>query len=178
MSIALAMSVYAGAQALGLSGAIAAVGAGMLFGGQQARKAIEGETESYLTRFWTLVDEILNALLFLLLGVEVIAVPFYKHEIGLILVAIPLVVLARFAVVLPWGAWYNSRHRERGSIRIFGWGGLHGALSLALALSLPRGEERMVLLAVTYAVVAFSIAVQGLSFGPVVKRLAKRDMTS
>ncbi|HWA30257.1 MAG TPA: cation:proton antiporter, partial [Rhizomicrobium sp.] len=162
----------------GLSGAIAAVGAGMLFGGQQAKKAMEGETESYLPKFWTLVDEILNALLFLLLGVEVIAVPFYKHEIGLILGAIPLVLLARLAVVLPWGAWYNSRHRERGAIRIFSWGGLHGALSLALALSLPRGDERTVLLAITYAVVAFSIAVQGLSFGPVVRRLAELEKKS
>jgi len=171
MSIALAMSVYAGAQALGLSGAIAAVGAGMLFGGQRAKKAMEGETAPYLTYFWTLVDEILNALLFLLLGVEMIAVPFYQHEIGLIAGAIPLVLLARFAVVLPWGAWYRSHHRERGATAILGWGGLHGALSLALALSLPRGDERTVLLAVTYAVVAFSIAVQGLSFGPMVRRL-------
>jgi CPA1 family monovalent cation:H+ antiporter len=171
MSIALAMSVYAGAQALGLSGAIAAVGAGMLFGGQRAQKAMEGETAPYLKHFWTLVDEILNALLFLLLGVEMIAVPFYTHEIGLITGAIPLVLLARFAVVLPWGAWYRSQHHERGATSILGWGGLHGALSLALALSLPRGDERALLLAVTYAVVAFSVTVQGLTFGPMVRRL-------
>lgn len=175
MSIALAMSVYAGAQALGLSGAIAAVGAGMLFGSQRAQKAMSGETETYLKHFWTLVDEILNALLFLLLGVEMLVVPFYKHEIGLIAGAIPLVLLARLVVVLPWGAWYGTQHRERGATAILGWGGLHGALSLALALSLPRGDERTVLLAVTYAVVAFSVAVQGLSFAPMVRRLKKRE---
>ena len=89
----------AGAQALGLSGPIAAVGAGMLFGSKRAQKAMSGETETYLKHFWTLVDEILNALLFLLLGVEMIVVPFYKHEIGLIAGAIPLVLLARLAVV-------------------------------------------------------------------------------
>ncbi|HUB85066.1 MAG TPA: sodium:proton antiporter [Rhizomicrobium sp.] len=170
MSIALAMAVYAGAQALHLSGAIAVVGAGMLFGGPRARKAMAGDTEPYLRGFWTLVDEILNALLFLLLGVEMIAVPFYVHETGLLLAAIPLVLLARFVVVLPWGVYYRSRG-ERGAATILGWGGLHGALSLALALSLPDGPERTLLLAVTYAVVAFSIAAQGLSFGPVVKRV-------
>jgi CPA1 family monovalent cation:H+ antiporter len=170
MSIALAMSVYAGAQALHLSGAIAAVGAGMLFGGHGAKRAMEGETITYLTGFWTLVDEILNALLFLLLGVEMIAVPFYAHETGLVAMAVPLVLLARFVVVAPWGYYYRTQG-ERGATTILGWGGLHGALSLALAISLPAGPERTLLLAVTYVVVTFSIAVQGLSFGPVVKRI-------
>jgi len=173
MSIALAMGVYAGAQAMHLSGAIAAVGAGMLFGSQRAQKAMEGETEVYLKSFWTLVDEILNALLFLLLGVEVIAVPFHGRETGLMLAAIPLVLIARYAVVLPWGLYYRARHSERGVMTIMGWGGLHGALSLALALSLPSGPERSLLLAVTYAVVTFSVAVQGLTFAPLVRRLTR-----
>ena len=77
MTIALAMVVYSGAQALGLSGAIAVVGAGMMFGGERAKKAMEGATEAYLKGFWHLVDEILNALLFLLLGVELLAVPWW-----------------------------------------------------------------------------------------------------
>jgi CPA1 family monovalent cation:H+ antiporter len=172
MSIALAMGVYAGAQALHLSAPIAAVGAGMLFGSQRARKAISGETEAYLKSFWTLVDEVLNALLFLLLGVEMLVVPFFAHESGLLLAAIPLVLAARFLVVIPWGAYYRIRQGERGATFVLGFGGLHGAVSLALALSLPEGPERTLLLAVTYVVVAFSIAVQGLSFGPVVKRIA------
>ncbi|HEY0106626.1 MAG TPA: sodium:proton antiporter [Rhizomicrobium sp.] len=173
LTIALAMGSYAAAQALHLSGAIAVVGAGMLFGGPRARKAMEGETERYLTAFWTLVDEILNALLFLLLGVEMIAVPFQPHQFGLLAAAIPIVLLARFAVVLPWGAWYRLRHREKGPTLILGWGGLHGALSLALALALPAGPERPLLLSVTYAVVAFSITVQGLTFGPLAKWIAR-----
>jgi CPA1 family monovalent cation:H+ antiporter len=174
LTIALAMVSYAGAQALHLSGAIAVVGAGMLFGGQQAKKAMAGVTDAYLTGFWTLVDEILNALLFLLLGVEMIAVPFQAHEFGLLFAAIPIVLIARFAVVLPWGQWFRVRDSERGPTLILGWGGLHGALSLALALALPTGPERSLLLSVTYAVVAFSIMVQGLTFAPLVKWIGRR----
>jgi len=174
LTIALAMGSYAAAQALHLSGAIAVVGAGMLFGGARARKAMEGTTERYLTAFWTLVDEILNALLFLLLGVEMIAVPFAQHEAGLLLAAIPIVLIARFAVVLPWGQWFRVRDAERGPTLILGWGGLHGALSLALALSLPAGPERALLLSVTYAVVAFSIMIQGLTFTPLVKWIERK----
>ncbi|MGZ5960000.1 MAG: cation:proton antiporter [Rhizomicrobium sp.] len=169
MSIALAMGTYAAAQALHLSGAIAVVGAGMLFGGARAKEAMGSQTEAYLMGFWTLVDEILNALLFLLLGVEMIAVPFYAHQFGLLIAAIPLVLIARFAVVLPWGAYYRFRHGEKRPTLILGWGGLHGALSLALALTIPAGPERALILSITYAVVAFSITVQGLTFTPVVR---------
>jgi len=171
LSIALAMGVYAGAQALGLSGAIASVGAGMLFGGERAKEAMSGVTENYLRSFWTLVDQILNALLFLLLGVEMIAVPFVTDQVPLLLAAIPLVLLARLAVVVPWGLYFRIRESERGATEILCWGGLHGALSLALALSIPQGPERALILAVTYAVVAFSITVQGLTFTSLVRRL-------
>ena len=169
MSIALAMGTYAAAQALHLSGAIAVVGAGMLFGGARAKEAMGSQTEAYLMGFWTLVDEILNALLFLLLGVEMIAVPFYAHQFGLLIAAIPLVLIARFAVVLPWGAYYRYRHGEKRPTLILGWGGLHGALSLALALTIPAGPERALILSITYAAVAFSITVQGLTFTPIVR---------
>ena len=173
MSIALAMVSYAAAQALHLSGAIAVVGAGMLFGGARAKEAMRGETETYLRGFWTLVDEILNALLFLLLGVEMIAVPFYAHQIGLLVVVIPLVLISRFAVVLPWGAYFHIRRGERRPTLILGWGGLHGALSLALALTIPQAPERALILSITYAVVAFSITVQGLTFTPLVRWIQK-----
>ena len=169
MSIALAMGTFAAAQAMHLSGAIAVVGAGMLFGGARAKEAMQGQTEAYLMGFWSLVDEILNALLFLLLGVEMIAVPFYAHQTGLLLAAIPLVLISRFAVVMPWGSYYRFRHGEKRPTLILGWGGLHGALSLALALTIPAGPERALILSITYAVVAFSITVHGLTFTPLVK---------
>jgi Na+:H+ antiporter len=145
------------------------VGAGMLFGGKRGQEAMKGETEAYLRGFWRLVDEILNALLFLLLGIELLVVPFYINQIGLLLAAVPLVLLSRFVVVLPWGAYYRFRHADKGAISILAWGGLHGALSLALALALPPGPERALILSVTYAVVAFSISVQGLTFVPLTK---------
>ena len=173
-SIALAMGVYAGAQALGLSGAIAVVGAGMIYGSDHGKRAMGGETEPYMKAFWTLVDEIFNALLFLLLGVEMLTVPFAGHQIWLLLAAPVLVVLARLAVTLPWGSYYTLRLRTPGAVPILTWGGLHGALSLALALSVPPGPERGLLLSITYVVVAFSITVQGLSFGPLVKWLKRR----
>jgi CPA1 family monovalent cation:H+ antiporter len=173
MTIALAMAVYAIALALHLSGAIAVVGAGMMFGGERAKRAMDGETEAYVRNFWTLVDEILNALLFLLLGVEMLIVPFYPGQIGLILAVVLLVVIARFAVVSPWGAYLQLRRAERGATLILGWGGLHGALSLALALSLPQGPQRSIILAITYAAVAFSITVQGLTFTPLTRLLRR-----
>ncbi len=173
MTIALAMAVYAVALALNLSGAIAVVGAGMMFGGERAKRAMSGETEGYVKSFWTLIDEILNALLFLLLGVEMLIVPFYAGQVGLIVAVVLLVVIARFAVVLPWGAYFRMRHDEKGAPLILGWGGLHGALSLALALSLPQGPERPLILAVTYAVVAFSITAQGLTFAPLARLLQR-----
>lgn len=173
MTIALAMAVYGAALALHLSGAIAVVGAGMMFGGERAKRAMRGETEIYLKSFWTLVDEILNALLFLLLGVEMLVIPFYPGQAGLIVAVVLLVVIARFAVVLPWGAYFRMRHAEQGATTILGWGGLHGALSLALALSLPQGPQRALILAVTYAVVAFSIAAQGLTFAPLTRFLQR-----
>jgi CPA1 family monovalent cation:H+ antiporter len=170
LTLALAMGVYAGAQALGLSGPIAAVGAGLLIGSGQMRGATSDDTRHLVGNFWTLIDEVLNAVLFLLLGLQILVVPFARGEIGLLLAAIVLVLVARLAVVLPWGVYF--RHQERGPGAILLWGGLHGALSLALALSIPPGPHRGVILSLTYAVVAFSIIAQGLTFGPLATYLS------
>jgi len=164
LSIALAMGVYAAAEALHLSGAIAAVGAGLLFGGERAKRAMRGVAENYVRGFWRLVDQILNALLFLLLGVEMIVVSFTADEAPMLVAAVLLVLFARLAVVVPWGIYFRARESERGATEILCWGGLHGALSLALALSIPQGPERALILSLTYAVVAFSVIVQGLTF--------------
>lgn len=173
MTVALAMVAFAGAQALSLSGAISVVGAGMLFGGETGRKSIAGETERYVRSFWTLVDEILNAILFLMLGIEMLVVRVRLSEVGLVAGAIVLVIVARAVVVLPWGVFYRTRHSERGAVSILTWGGLHGALSVALALSIPASGERSVILSLTYAVVAFSIVIQGLTFAPLARRMTR-----
>jgi CPA1 family monovalent cation:H+ antiporter len=171
LTLALAMGVYAGAQGLHLSGPIAAVAAGLLVGGQDAETAMSVTTRRYLHGFWTLVDEILNALLFLLLGLQLLSVPMELRSVGLWLAAIPLVLAARLATVAPWGAWFRVQCEERGPSLVLTWGGLHGALSLALALSLPPSPARGLILSVTYAVVVFSIVVQGLTFERLVRRL-------
>jgi CPA1 family monovalent cation:H+ antiporter len=171
LSLALATGVYAIAQAIGISGPIAVVSAGLLVGDRGFRTAMSDTTQRYVRGFWTLVDEILNALLFLLLGLEILVVPFETRLVGLWGAAILLVLGARFAVVLPWGAYFWLRKQERHAGLILGWGGLHGALSLALALSLPRGPAQSVILSTTFAVVIFSVVVQGLTFGPLVARV-------
>jgi CPA1 family monovalent cation:H+ antiporter len=174
LSIALAMGVYAGAQALHLSGPIAVVGAGLLIGDRHDRGAMSDQTQLYLRSFWTLVDEILNGLLFLLLGLQLLVVPIEAKLAGLCAAAVILVTLARFAVVAPWGGYLRLKHGERGASIILAWGGLHGALSLALALSMPDGPQRAIILTATYAVATFSIAVQGLSFPPLAAALRRR----
>jgi CPA1 family monovalent cation:H+ antiporter len=178
LSLALCMGVYAGAQALGLSGPIAVVGAGLLIGDRRSRGATGAETDAYLQSFWSLVDEILNALLFLLLGLELLVLPMQAGLAGLCAAAVALVLLVRLVVVLPWGGYLHLRLEQRHPSLILAWGGLHGALSLALALSVPPGPQRPVILAVTYAVATFSVAVQGLTFGPVAAWLQRRGRIS
>jgi CPA1 family monovalent cation:H+ antiporter len=177
LSLALAMGVYAGAQALQLSGPIAVVGAGLLIGDHHARGE-RAVTEAQLESFWSLVDEILNALLFLLLGLEVVTLPLAPQLADLSVAAVALVLITRVLVVLPWGAHLGRRVGRLKASAILAWGGLHGALSLALALSVPAGPQRSVILAATYAVAAFSVAVQGLTFGPLASRLARREAGS
>jgi CPA1 family monovalent cation:H+ antiporter len=172
ISLALAVGLYAGAQAVGLSGPIAVVAAGLLFG-DRARDGVSRAGRAHLETFWLLVDEILNALLFFLLGLELLVVPFQVRFLGLWAAAIPLVLIVRFAVVAPWGTYYRLRAAERGPGLILTWGGLHGALSLALALTIPVGPQRPLLISATYAVVVFSVAVQGLTFAPLVEAMAR-----
>jgi CPA1 family monovalent cation:H+ antiporter len=175
LSIALAVGVYALADALRVSGPIAVVVAGLMVGNLGMRTAMSDITQRNVHGFWTLVDEILNALLFLLLGLELVVVPFDPKMAGLWIAAILLVVLARLVVVAPWGAFFRRREQQRGASLLLGWGGLHGALSLALALTLPPGEARTLVLSTTFAVVIFSVLAQGLTFGGLAAKFATRQ---
>jgi CPA1 family monovalent cation:H+ antiporter len=169
ITLALATGVYALAEALGVSGPIAVVSAGLLVGDREAAGAMSETSQRYMRGFWTLIDEILNALLFLLVGLEILVIPFDPRLASLWAIAIVLVVAARFAVVLPWGAYFQFRQQERNAGLMLGVGGLHGALSLAMALALPDGPQRPLLLSTTFAVVIFSLVVQGLAFGRVAR---------
>jgi CPA1 family monovalent cation:H+ antiporter len=173
LSLALAVGTYSLATALHLSGPIAVVAAGMLVGSRYGGGAMSETTQRHLRSFWELIDENLNALIFLMLGLEFLVVPFDARLPGFWTAAILLVLATRLLVVLPWGAYYHFRRREHGAGRLLTWGGLHGALSLAMALSLPEGGPRQLILSTTFAVAIFSVLAQGLTFAPVAKALAR-----
>ncbi|HEX3917197.1 MAG TPA: sodium:proton antiporter [Caulobacteraceae bacterium] len=174
-SLALAAGVYVLAEMLHVSGSIAAGAAGLVVGSYGVKTAMSEATRAHIQSFWHLADEVLNGLLFLLLGLQIFIVPFDLQEVGLWLAAIALTVLARLIVVLPWGVYFHLRHDERRPSLMLAWGGLRGAISLALALTLPRGEPKPTLLATTFAVVIFSVLIQGLSFGPLARRWHKAE---
>ncbi len=172
ITLALVMGGYALATSLHLSGPIAIVVAGLLIGNQGRLLAMSSTTRHHLDIFWELVDEVLNALLFLLIGLEILVLSFTKAYLLASLLIIPGVLLARLiSVSVPVAMLRRIFTFTPGIIRIMTWGGLRGGISVALALSLPPGPMREVILPITYAVVVFSILVQGLTIGKVVRRV-------
>ncbi len=162
ITLALAMFVYSLAFWIHVSGPIAVVVAGLLIGNPGRQFAMSDRTREHVDAFWSMIDEILNAVLFLLLGLQVLAMPRGAQTIGAGLVAIPVTLLARLISVAAPVAVMSVRGRlVRGLVPILTWSGLRGGLSVAMALSLPTFPGREILLACTYAVVVFSIIVQG-----------------
>ena len=184
ISLALAAGGYALANALHLSGPIAMVVAGLLIGNHGRTWAMSERTREHLDTFWELVDEVLNAVLFVLIGLEVIVLTFTGQFLVAGLLMIPVVLLARaVSVGLPVLAIRRWQVLHPRAAQILTWGGLRGGISVALALSIPAMArdgsavpEREVILAITYVVVVFSIVVQGLTIGPLLRNsLAKDD---
>ena len=164
ISLALVTATYAIALHLHLSGPIAMVIAGLLIGNQGASLAMSSKTKEHLELFWELLDEILNAVLFLLIGVEIIAITLALPLFGLAAAVIALAIAVRFiAIAVPVALFRTRVEVPTGHTRILWWAGLRGGISVALALSLPEFEGKDIILAVTYAVVIFSILAQGLS---------------
>ncbi|WP_349261726.1 sodium:proton antiporter [Geminicoccus sp.] len=175
ISLALVTGTYALATALHMSGPIAVVVAGVLIGNRGPRFAMSDITQRYVFGFWTLVDDILNAILFLLIGLEVLVVHFAPTFAGLALIAIPLVLAARFiSVAGPVLVLQHWQSFGRGTVPVLTWGAVRGGISVALALSLPDSPARPLILDATYAVVLFSVVVQGLSLGRVVRRVVPK----
>jgi monovalent cation:H+ antiporter, CPA1 family len=133
-------------------------------------------TRQYVDMFWELIDEILNAVLFVLLGIEVLVFVFTAKLLAAGLIAVAITLAARLLTVgIPVAALHRVFHAlPAGSWRVLTWGGLRGGISVALALSLPAGPPRDAVLALTYAVVVVSILVQGLTIGRVVRSLPHR----
>lgn len=177
LTLALVMGGYALASALHISGPIAMVVAGLLIGNHGRILAMSKSTREHLDTFWELIDEILNAVLFLLIGLEVLILVYHTEYFLAALAIIPIALLARYiSVSIPIYLMKNVRDFSPGVKRLMTWGGLRGGISVALALSLPQGIEREVILAVTYALVIFSIIVQGLTLGSLVKHVQREAL--
>jgi CPA1 family monovalent cation:H+ antiporter len=175
LTLALVMGGYTLASTIHVSGPIAVVVAGLFIGNHGRRFAMSETTRKNLDAFWGLIDEILNALLFVLIGLEILALTFTRDLFVAGLLAIPAILLARWvSVVVPVTMMRRWREFAPGTVTIMTWGGLRGGISVALALSLPAGHERETVLVVTYIVVIFSILVQGLTLKRVVRGLVKR----
>lgn len=172
ITLALTTGGYALADVLHISGPIAIVVAGLLVGNHGRFLAMSEKTRHHLDIFWELVDEILNAVLFVMIGLEILVLTFQKEYLLLCIIIIPIVLLARLiSISVPIKILSSFRSFSPGVIRIMTWGGLRGGISVALALSIPASPERQLILALTYSVVLFSILVQGLTIAKVVRRL-------
>ena len=170
ITLALVTGGYAFASALHFSGPIAIVIAGLLIGNQGRRFAMSDKTRDHLDTFWELIDEILNALLFVLLGLEILVLTLTGLYLLASLIVIPLVLLARFVSIgIPISFLRGRKEFSPKVIRLMTWGGLRGGISVALALSLPAGNERDIILTMTYGVVVFAILVQGMTIKYLVK---------
>ena len=170
ITLALTAGGYALADTLHLSGPIAIVVAGLLIGNHGRLLAMSERTREHLDTFWELVDEVLNAVLFVLIGLEVLVLSWNHRYLIASGLLIPLLLLVRFvSVAIPVTIMRSFRTFSPGVIRILTWGGLRGGISVAMALSLPPGRHRDVILTITYAVVVFSIMVQGLTVEKLIK---------
>ncbi len=171
LTLALVMGSYSLAWALHVSGPIAVVVAGILIGNRGRAFAMSEEVADYLEKFWELLDEILNALLFMLIGIEVLVVSFSGRGLLAGVIIIFIVLLARFVSVLVPIKIIGLRSQfPPGVVRILTWAGLRGGISVALALSLPPSPAKNIILTSTYMVVLFSILVQGMTVKKVLRK--------
>jgi CPA1 family monovalent cation:H+ antiporter len=170
MTLALVIGGYKLASMLHTSGPIAVVVSGLLIGNYGRAFAMSAETRDHLDKFWNLIDEILNAVLFIWIGLEILVLSFSLNFLIAGLIAIPVTLFARFFSV--WTTITILKFRQqfsRNAITILSWGGLRGGISIALALSLSASVERNLIVSITYVIVVFSILVQGLTIKKLVK---------
>ncbi|HEX9957178.1 MAG TPA: sodium:proton antiporter [Fibrella sp.] len=173
ITVAGVMGGYLLAQTLHISGPLAMVVAGLYVGGNARKGAMSDKTEEYVDKFWEIVDSILNAVLFVLIGLELLTLEFKSSYILICLLVIGLVLLARFiSIWLPFRAARRWLDLDDKAPVMLTWGGLRGGISIALALSIPNNlPNKSLLVTITYAVVLFSVIVQGLTMERLIRRL-------
>lgn len=180
ISLAMVMGGYSLSHFLHVSGPLAMVVAGLITGNQGREKAMSLTTRDYLGKFWEVLDDILNAILFMLIGLEIVVIDFQPHYLLLGLATVLLVLVARYASLwIPVQAFFLQKEFRSDSIRVMTWGGLRGGISIALALSIPLNAYKPMLVSITFVVVLFSILVQGMTVERMVlgnaRRKARRD---
>ena len=172
ISLAIAMGGYAIASLIHVSGPLAMVVSGIMIGNKINIASNKGTTRKLLNDIWEILDDVLNGILFVLIGLSIHLLKFEMNYLILGVVAIGIVLLARFlAVLLPYSLLRHSEKTPLKTVTVLAWGGLRGGISIALALSLTDNPSSEVILYITYSVVLFSILVQGLSIGPLVKKI-------
>jgi CPA1 family monovalent cation:H+ antiporter len=170
ITLAMVSGGYALAIQLHVSGPIAVVVAGLIIGNHGRRLAMTERTREHIDTFWHLVDEVLNAVLFVMIGLEVLVLTITQDYLIAAICVIPIVLFARFiSVGTPVLALRMFREFSPKIVRILTWAGIRGGISVALVLSLKQSETRNVLLTMTYAVVVFSILVQGLTISRLIR---------
>ncbi len=175
ISLAVVAGGYSMAHLLHFSGPLAMVAAGLLIGNQGTKLAMSEITADYLTKFWEMVDEVMNAVLFVLIGLELMLIPFHREYflIGSITTVIVLVV-RYLALAIPSYTLRLNRTFTPNTLPIMTWGGLRGGISIALALSLTVEMHREFIVAITYLVVLVSLTLQGLTIEPFIKRFSRK----
>lgn len=173
LSLALVLGGYALASLIHVSGPLAMVITGLFIGNKLNTKVFDQASKEHLRLFWEILDEVLNAFLFVLIGLEILTIGFEFPYLlaGFVTIIITLLtrwlsVFGTYQFILP-----KADHHPRKTVLILTWGGLRGAISVALALSVPVFEYRELLVFITYSVVVFSIVVQGLTIKSLVQRL-------
>ncbi|WP_080777498.1 cation:proton antiporter [Chryseobacterium phocaeense] len=178
VTLSVVMGGYLIARQMHISGPLTMVAAGLFMGNFNVRFKMKSITQDYLIKFWELIDEILNAVLFLFIGFELLMIKDLKHFMIPGLLAIAVVLIARLISIWVPTRFMSMRTRfSPQTVKVLVWGGIRGGVSIALAMSIPKSEYSETILSITYCVVVFSIIVQGLTIAKVAnpKAIAKEE---
>jgi CPA1 family monovalent cation:H+ antiporter len=175
ITLAIVMGGYSLAEKLHLSGPLAMVVAGLITGNKSLDEAVKDSTRDYIQKFWDMIDKLMNAILFLLIGFEMLIVPYNLTLLWLGCITIFIVLFGRFISISLLIGLFKYESFTKNTIPILTWGALRGGISVALALSVPKDMYGNMFVSITYIVVLFSIIVQGLTIGKFAKKLASSD---